>query len=168
MNRNTDMRKTSLIGLAAVVLLAATGCGNRIVGHNLKEEGHWYGELGITGHLNEVTIKSRSELTKLSIIGDANHVIVEDRTVLGKIEVWGENNTISIPERLVVRINQWGKGTQVIRRPAEAPRVTEPPAREPPIEAFPSGEMEEPAATSSQKPVTGESEPAADPNAVPE
>ena len=126
------MIRTSLIALAASLLLAATGCNsaNRVVGHDLRQVGHWYGELGITGHLNQITVQSGSRLTRLSIIGDANHVVIEDQTTLGKIEVWGENNTISIPEQLVVRVNQVGKGTQIIRRPRETgtPAEAEPPA----------------------------------------
>ncbi|MFQ5806034.1 MAG: hypothetical protein ACE5I3_06255 [Phycisphaerae bacterium] len=114
------MTRTSLTTLAATMVLAATGCAsNRIVGHNLKQVGRWYGELGITGHLNEITVQSRSRLTKLSIIGDANHVVVEDHATLGKIEIWGENNTVSVPGYLVVRSNQVGKGTRIIRRPRE-------------------------------------------------
>jgi hypothetical protein len=126
------MIRTALCASVALTVLAATGCAsaNRIVGHNLKEVGQWYGELGVTGHLNEITIRSGSRLTKLSIIGDANHVVVEDQTTLGKIEVWGSNNTISIPEDLVVRVNQVGKGTQIVRRPpaASAEPVMEPAA----------------------------------------
>lgn len=153
------MRKTSLIALAATMLTAATGCfsANRIVGHELRQVGRWYGELGITGHLNEVTIQSRSRLTKLSIIGDANHVMVEDHATLAKIEIWGENNTVSIPAHLVVRVNQVGKGSRVIRRPGETEAPIEPametyapPTRievKPPIEP-----AEEPVA----EPATGE------------
>ncbi len=110
------MNGKMLIALTAALLIA-TGCSNRIVGSELTEDGHWYGELGITGHTNNIIIRAPSELTKLSVIGDANRIFVEDRVTLGKIEVWGSDNTISIPERLVVRINQWGKRTRIVRRP---------------------------------------------------
>ena len=118
------MIQKTVFALAGVALLACTGCfsSNRIVGSNLHEESSWYGELGITGHLNEVVIRSGSTITKLSILGDANKVTVEDRVSLGKIEVWGENNEISIPNRLVVRVNKWGDGTRIHRRqPGEMP-----------------------------------------------
>ncbi len=110
------MNRKVLIALS-MASLALTGCSNRIVGSELTEDGHWYGELGITGHTDNIIIRAPSELTKLSVIGDANRIFVEDRVTLGKIEVWGSDNVISIPQRLVVRINQWGKRTQIVRRP---------------------------------------------------
>lgn len=115
------MIRTSLVALAAATLLAATGCtsANRIVGKNLTQVGHWYGELGISGHLNKITVQSQSRLTKLSILGDGNEVVIEDHVTLGKIEIWGANNTVSIPTQLVVCVNQVGDGSRVIRRPAE-------------------------------------------------
>jgi len=120
------MSRRSLTALAATIFLATLGCSsNRIIGHNLKQVGRWWGELGITGHLNEITVQSGSRLTKLSIIGDANQVVIEEHATLGKIEVWGGNNTVSIPEHLVVRMNQVGKGTRIIRRPHAASLPTE-------------------------------------------
>jgi hypothetical protein len=157
------MTRTSLTAFAACALLAVTGCAsdNRIVGHNLKQVGHWYGELGITGHLNEITVQSGSRLTKLSIIGDANHVVVEDQTTLGKIEVWGENNTITVPEHLVVRMYQVGKGTRIVRQPRETPSPTEaavrtyaPPIRlevEPPAEPVAEPAVEPPVEPSGEE-----------------
>ncbi len=131
----------------SLLLLLAAGCSsNRIVGSELTEEGHWQGELGITGHLNRIIVRQPSNLTKLSIIGDANRVFVEDHVPLGKIEVWGSDNVISIPQHLVVRVNQIGKRTQVVRRPRgmtpeeffesapfapPAGEIAEPPASEP-------------------------------------
>lgn len=108
---------------ASVVLaglgLSVAGCAsNAIVGHQLTQRDHWYGQLGITGHLNKVTVLRDSRLTRLSIIGDANTVTVEDDATLGKIEIWGQNNTVSIPASLVVRESVVGKGNQIIRRPA--------------------------------------------------
>jgi hypothetical protein len=150
------MSKTLLSALTAAVLVAVTGCAstNRIVGHKLKEVGHWYGELGITGHLNEVTVRSQSRLTTLSIIGDGNTVVVEDRSTLAKIEIWGGNNTISIPDNLVVRVSQVGKGNQIIRRKPEPSA----PLREPVTEAAPKMHM---------PPETVEEEPPAQPEAEP-
>jgi hypothetical protein len=111
------MTRTPLIALAAAALLAATGCSstNRIVGHNLTQTGHWYGELGITGNLNNITVQTGSRLTKLSILGDGNVVTLEDRCSLGKVELWGEANTVNIPDHLVVRIAQVGPGNQIVR-----------------------------------------------------
>ena len=114
------MIQKAIFALTSMALLSCTGClsSNRIVGSNLHEEGAWYGELGITGHLNEVVIRSGSTITKLSVLGDANKITVEERVSLGKIEIWGENNLVSIPQRLVVRINKYGSGTRIHRREA--------------------------------------------------
>jgi hypothetical protein len=112
------MNKFALIAVGIAALLAATGCAstNRIVGHNLAQTGHWYGELGITGDGNRITVESGSRLTKLSVLGDSNIVNVEDRCALGKIEMWGEGNTVHVSDYLVVRVAQWGQQNQVIRR----------------------------------------------------
>jgi len=107
-----------LLGALTATLFLAAGCSstNRIVGHEMIEAGHWYGELGITGHLNKITVEPRSRLTKLSIFGDANQVDVENNVALGKIEIYGENNVVTIPEHLVVRVAQIGDGNRVVRR----------------------------------------------------
>jgi hypothetical protein len=111
------MTRTALIATAAAALLAATGCSstNRIVGHNITQAGHWYGELGITGDNSNITVQTGSRLTKLSVLGDGNTVTVQERCSLGKIELWGENNTVNVPDYLVVRITQWGPANQIIR-----------------------------------------------------
>jgi hypothetical protein len=116
------MTRTALIATAAAALLAAAGCSstNRIVGHNLTQAGHWYGELGITGDRNNITVQAGSRLTKLSVLGDGNTVTVEERCSLGKIELWGQENTVTVPDYLVVRIAQWGPANQVIRCEAGA------------------------------------------------
>jgi len=121
------MTRTALIALAAAGLLAATGCtsANRIVGNNLTQVGSWYGELGITGHYNKITVLPNSRLTKLSILGSGNELIVDDHVTLGKIEIWGADNTVSIPASLVVRVNQVGDGSRVVRRlPGQTPEET--------------------------------------------
>lgn len=118
------MSRTALIAMAGVAFLAASGCSstNRIVGHSLTQAGHWYGELGITGNGNNVTVQAGSRLTKLSILGDANTVTVEERCSLGKIELWGEGNLVNIPDYLVVRVAQFGPENQIVRiAPGAAP-----------------------------------------------
>jgi hypothetical protein len=165
------MSGTRLIALAAAAALVATGCtsSNRIVGDKMTHAGHWYGELGVTGHLNNVRVHSQSRLTKLSIIGDANKVMVEDDTTLGKIEVWGQNNTISVPEDLIVRVHEVGSGTQIIRRPAgSAPVFEQPVARstgqiEAPSKMVADETEAEPVETPSEKPAAqSPAEPLAD------
>jgi len=124
------MSRILLGALVTATALAASGCtsANRIVGHEIKQSGRWYGELGLTGHLNEITVLSPSRLTKLSIIGDANKINIDDGVTLGKIEIWGENNVVSIPQHLVVRVNQVGGNSRVVRRAPGAPLVEPPPA----------------------------------------
>ncbi len=119
-------------GVASLLLLfGASGCvaSNRIVGHKIQQDGAWYGEFGITGHLNEITVLSGSRLQKLSVIGDGNFVVVQDGVTLGKIEIWGENNFVSVPTDLIVRKNISGSKSLVVpRAPGEPPprRPSEP------------------------------------------
>ena len=104
--------------IVPVALLMLAGCAsNAIIGSQLAQENHWYGELGVTGHLNKLTVLGESQLTRLSVLGDANTIVVQDDATLAKIEICGENNTISVPENLVIRESILGKGNQVIRRP---------------------------------------------------
>jgi hypothetical protein len=128
--------------LIAGSLLVAGGCGdNRMVGHRMVREDTWLGEFGVVGNLNEVRIRTGSNLTTLKIVGDANKIHVEDRVPVGKIEIWGENNEVSIPAYLRVRDAIVGKGNKIIRRGPEAvqpatPAPFEPaalPPEEPPV-----------------------------------
>lgn len=123
-------RLAATIGLGAL-LVGLTGCwaNNRIVGHNIVQAGDWYGELGITGHLNQITIRPPSSLHRLSVIGDANIVHVLPHVTLGKVEVWGQNNKIYIPARLVIRSHVVGAGSEVVRlEPGQTPQMRgEPP-----------------------------------------
>jgi hypothetical protein len=116
-----------IMGTAVLMLAIATaGCSpnNRIVASNIVESNDWYGELGITGHLNQITVNAPSDITKLSIVGDANVVHVQPRVTLGKVEIFGERNQVFIPARLIIRSNIVGNGSEIIRlRPGEAPRV---------------------------------------------
>ncbi len=118
------MQRAWKFAWAALLLVPTVGCGgaNRIVGHELTERGNWFGGLGITGHLNKITIEGRSELHKLSIIGDGNEVRVEDGALLGKVEIWGQNNLVEVPSKLKVRINISGSGSRVVQRgPGDSP-----------------------------------------------
>ncbi|RMF74193.1 MAG: hypothetical protein D6744_14750, partial [Planctomycetota bacterium] len=101
--------------MTALCVATSVGCSNRIVGNNITQANTWQGELGITGHLNNITIKNGSNITKLSVIGDANKVHVEDRVTLGKVEVWGQRNKIYIPDYLVIRESIVGNGSEVVR-----------------------------------------------------
>lgn len=139
-NRTLRTRGCVRMALAAAFLAVCvpnlTGCvaSNRIVGHRIEQSGQWFDELGITGHLNDITVLRGSRLNKISIIGDGNFVVVEEGVTLGKVEIWGANNFVSVPDVLKVRKNVSGSKSMVVPRPAGAPlpqrRVT--PMREPP------------------------------------
>jgi hypothetical protein len=125
-----------------VALLMFAGCAsNAIIGDQLTQEDQWYGELGVTGHLNKLTVLGESQLTRLSVIGDANTIVVQDDATLAKIEIFGENNTISVPENLVIRESILGKGNQVIRRPMSWKVAADTEPQPPPSE--PAGDTEE-------------------------
>jgi hypothetical protein len=108
--------KGFLAAACAAILLLSSGCSNRLVGHGGVHAQTWNGTFGITGHLNDVTIQAGSRVTTLSVIGDGNKIFVEENVTLGKVEIWGENNIINVPETLIIRDDQVGKGTKIIRR----------------------------------------------------
>lgn len=119
------MRSANL-ALLCVVAAWAVGCSsNSIVGNNITMQRQWAGNVGVTGHLNQIRILDGSDLFRLSVIGDANRVYVEDRVTLGKVEVWGENNIIEVPARLRVRSSLVGRGSVIVRRGPGGERTIE-------------------------------------------
>jgi len=122
------MNQARWIGVALLALVPLGGCvtGNRIVANKTVQSSRWYGELGITGHLNEITVQSGSNLTKLSIIGNFNTVHVMDHVRLGKVEIWGQDNKVYIPQGLLIRESIIGHGSEIVRvAPSEPqPRAT--------------------------------------------
>ncbi len=133
--------------VACTVLLATgliAGCGaNRISGDHIRQRNIWYGNLGITGDYNDITVARGSRLIKLSILGHHNEVTVENGVTLNKVEIFGDGNTVRIPEQLIVRVNQAGKGNRILRQqsgetpPAAPASAPEPPAGEPAADAGP-------------------------------
>ncbi len=127
-----------LWGLGTLVGLA--GCAtNATVARGSERVGTYFGDLGITGNGNNVTVLGDSRLRKVSFIGDNNVVNVADRATIAHIEFFGKNNTITIPASLMVRMTEWGRGNTVVRRPEVwddtiqeetvfIPRSAEPPA----------------------------------------
>lgn len=111
--------KFGAVVFTGVALAFLSGCGMemRVVAHRTDTNKQWFGDMGITGHQNKVTVAAGSRVEKLSIIGDGNTVFVEDNVTLSKVEVWGERNSISIPERLIIRDSLFGKGNIIERRP---------------------------------------------------
>lgn len=122
--------------VACTILLTAglaAGCGaNRISGDHIRQRNIWYGNLGISGDYNDITVARGSRLIKLSVLGHHNEVTVEEGVTLNKIEIFGDRNTVRIPEQLIVRVNQAGKGNQILRqRAGEAPPENAAPASAP-------------------------------------
>lgn len=117
------MKKAACVVLAWGLLSVSVGCGpsNRVVGDRLIKQEQYFGDLGVTGHLNEVTVLRGSDLVKLSVIGDANQVNIDEGVTLGKVEVWGSDNVISVPEHLVLRQSSVGNRTTILRRPHNMP-----------------------------------------------
>lgn len=106
---------TCVCGWLGLMLTACTS-ENRFVGNQLTREGRWYGEFGVVGHLNTVTVLEGSRLTTLKVVGDGNNVFVEDYVPVGKVEIWGANNEVSVPDVLFVRDSVWGHGSRVTVR----------------------------------------------------
>jgi hypothetical protein len=110
------MRTLLIVALSAGLLVAGTGCAsNPIVGQASQRSEQYFGDVGITGHGNSLTILPGSRILKLSIIGNDNTITVEDNVTIYRIEFWGKNNTISIPDYLSIRTNDVGSN-QIIRR----------------------------------------------------
>jgi hypothetical protein len=116
--------KKALFGLVASLWLAAAGCAvNPSVGKGITTAQKYFGDLGVEGHNQNVTILTGSRVTKLSIIGDNNTVTAEDGAAVYRVEFWGNGNTVIVPENLwILRTNNVGTN-QVIRRPSGAPPV---------------------------------------------
>ncbi|MCG3128335.1 MAG: hypothetical protein CHACPFDD_03218 [Phycisphaerae bacterium] len=115
----TAKRICICVGLA--LLAGACGCSNStLVAHNTARNGAFYGDYGVFGNNNQVTIARDSRLKKLSIIGDGNSVTVEDGARVVKIEFWGKNNTVSIPFGLKLREAEVGHGNAIVQRPEPA------------------------------------------------
>lgn len=113
------MKKAACVVLALGLLSMGVGCGqsNRVVGSRLVKQEQYFGDLGVTGHLNQITVLRGSDLVKLSVIGDANQINIDEYVTLGKVEVWGSDNVISVPEHLVIRQSSVGNRTTILRRP---------------------------------------------------
>lgn len=111
------MKTLLTIVAAAGLLLTASGCAyNAIVGTGVARAAQFFGDVGVSGNGNQVTIQTGSKVSKLSVLGNNCTITVEDKVVLYRIEFWGKNNTVSIPESLIVRTTEVGSN-QIIRRP---------------------------------------------------
>ena len=153
------MNKTACTALIAGLLLS-TGCAhNALVGDNTVRVGVYFGDYGIKGDGNDVTILSDSRLTKVSFWGNNNTVTVELGVTLPHVEFWGRNNTISVPECLMIRTTEVGEGNKVILRPVtrkvivEGERTYVPMAPLPEVTPLPE---QEPAATFEELPPADE------------
>ncbi len=117
----------SVVLTTALLLTFLTGCAyNALVGHRVSRSGVFYGELGITGNLNELTIERESRMSKLSLLGDGNKVFIQDDVRLPRIEFWGSNNEISVPDYMYdgIRTNNVGKFNSIVKRASQPGAVT--------------------------------------------
>jgi hypothetical protein len=111
------MMRVLIAAVAVGLLVGTTGCAhNAIVANNALRVGVFYGDVGVKGDGNNVTILRGSRVPKLSILGNRNMVTVEENVTLAHVEFWGLDNTVSIPETLTIRITEMGRGHQIIRR----------------------------------------------------
>jgi hypothetical protein len=111
------MRAIILSALAAGLVLANVGCAvNPIVGTNVTMSQQYFGDVGIVGQGDNLTILTGSRVNKLSIQGDNNTITLQDGVTVWKIEFWGKGNTVSAAEDLSFRTNSVG-ANQIIRRP---------------------------------------------------
>lgn len=128
------MKKLLAATIVVGVSLGVAGCAqNAFVGHQNGWAGVWFGDLGIKGNGNNVTVQRGSNLRKLSVWGDCNTATVEDGVTLVHIEFFGKNNTVTIPAGLLVRLTDWGKGNTLVRRPEVWDRMTEVPYSAAPV-----------------------------------
>ncbi len=117
------MRNTLCLAMV-IGSLGAAGCAtNSVVGQAGPQVGRYSGDVGVTGYGTNLTIKSGSQIPKLSIIGDNCTVMVEEGVAVGRIEFWGNGNEISLPEDLTVSIAQVGSN-RIIRRSQVKPSPT--------------------------------------------
>jgi hypothetical protein len=122
------MRKLLAATFIVGIALGVTGCApNAYVGHQNAWAGVWFGDLGIKGNGNNVTVQRGSNLRKLSVWGDSNTATVEDGVTLVHIEFFGQNNTVTLPAGLLIRLTDVGKGNTLVRRPEVWDRMTETP-----------------------------------------
>lgn len=122
------MNKILGIVVALAALVSLTGCAHNIVkGHESSRVGIFFGDVGIDGSNNVLTIQNRSRVTKLSILGSGNRIMVEDDVTLPHIEFCGRDNEVSVPGQLMYRVTEVGANNRVIRRQIiwELPRTAE-------------------------------------------
>lgn len=115
--------KAVFLSVVAAGLLASLGCAkNPIVGRGITMREQYFGDVGLTGHDQNITIARGSKVRKLSILGHNNSITVEDEVTIYRVEFWGSGNVLTLPEHLSVRIDNVGTN-QIVRRPRE-PRAS--------------------------------------------
>ena len=125
------MKTTLSAAVIFGVALLCSGCasGTSLWSHGAVRSGQFFGDAGISGNNNVVTIQKWSRMNKLSIYGDNNEVTLENRVRVPLIEVWGSGNTVSIPYDMIVQFNQAGRNNRLVERvsrPLDGPIGFEP------------------------------------------
>ncbi len=113
------MTRLVLLSCVAGALFLSVGCAhNAMDGNGSVWTGEYFGDVGLRGDNNQMTIRSGSRVWKLSIIGNKSNVMVEDGATVNRVEFIGRGNVVSLPENLIVRVTEIGNN-QLIRRPVE-------------------------------------------------
>lgn len=110
------------IVLASGMMMLALACGcahNVIDGKGSVQTGQYFGDVGVTGNGNQITIERGSRVWKLSIIGHNNTITVQDGVTLNRVEFIGKGNVVNLPDNLLIRTTATQGPNQIVRRPAE-------------------------------------------------
>jgi hypothetical protein len=115
------MKSILAASLLGVVLLTS-GCTGRwktnpiVNPRGSVEARRYYGNVGIEGNGNNVTMQAGSNVPRLSIFGHNNQVVVEDGCTLFEVEIVGDGNIVNLPARhVLVRAKIWGKSSVTYR-----------------------------------------------------
>ncbi|MBU0638007.1 MAG: hypothetical protein KKB50_04020 [Planctomycetes bacterium] len=113
------MRRRFTVVFALGLCLLVAGCAETaFVTHGVTRTGKFFGEVGVTGDNNHLTIESESKILKLSFIGSGNTVMIEEDVTIGKVEFWGSNNTVSVPAGAILRSTEVGRNNKITYRPS--------------------------------------------------
>lgn len=106
----TRISLTCLIALA--IMLA--GCNTTyLTSSGSRYSGVYYGELGLKGEDNELTLLDGTDLTKLSVMGKDNRVVVRPGANVMKVEIVGEDNRVECPAGMSVEYTEIGEDNEL-------------------------------------------------------
>jgi hypothetical protein len=95
-------------------------------GDRFQRAQQYFGELGIVGAGNTVTVQAGSVVAWLVVNGSNNKVTIEDGVEVAKIKVSGAGNVVSYPAGQQVELLPSDTGNEIFARPAGAPASAAP------------------------------------------